>query len=121
MKYLRFYIYGFCLVFANSAVSMFLSPYLKSIDVGESEIGTILGVFHMMMPFVVLSMGLLSDRFSCRRLILMGTLISLIDCATKPFLKGSYIITTSVALGGIGLTLSFITANVLFLKIVHNE
>jgi MFS family permease len=121
MKALRFYIYGFCNLCGSSMVVMFLSLYLKSLNVDESKIGGILGVYHAVMPLVVLSVGILADRLSCKSLIITGSLISLIYCALMPHLKDFSIIISTVCLGGIGVTLSYISINVLFLKTVPTK
>lgn len=121
MKPLRFYIYGFCNLCGNSMVIMFLSLYLKSLKVDDSRIGSILGSYHAIMPLVVLSVGLLADRLSCRSLIIGGSFISLVYCVLMPQLRDFGMIIFSVCLGGIGVTLSFISINVLFLKIVPKE
>jgi|GEM_PF-670799 len=118
MKYARFYIYGFGVVCANSMVVMFLSLYLKSRGVEEVNIGGILGTYHAMLPLVVLGFGLLADRVSCKRLIVSGSLISTFYCMLMPQLDRVGYIVLAVCLGGIGLTLAFITVNVLFLKIL---
>jgi MFS family permease len=121
MKALRFYIYGFCNLCGNSMVIMFLSLYLKSLKVDESKIGGILGSYHAVMPLVVLGVGIMADRVSCRLLIIVGTFISLLYCLIMPQLNAFGLIVFAVCLGGIGATLSFISINVLFLKTVPQE
>ncbi len=117
MRYTRFYLYGFGLVCANSMAAMFLSLYLKSQTVGESGIGGLLSVYHLVMPVVIFIFGLLSDRVSCRRLVMLGSFISIIFCATMPHLRSIPLMAMEVALDGIGLTLSLISVSVLFLKV----
>lgn len=121
MKYLRFYIFGFSMVCANSMVSMFLSLYLKSSGVSEVTIGGLLGTRHLMMPLVIFLLGFMADRISCKRLMLTGTSLMIIYCITMPHLHRTWTMSIGVGVEGIGLTLSFITANVLFLKVVQKK
>ncbi|MBN1901199.1 MFS transporter [Candidatus Sumerlaeota bacterium] len=116
MKTLRFYIYAFCTQCGNSMALMFLSLYLKSLKVDEAKIGGILAIYHAVMPLVVLGVGLLADRISCKLLIMLGTVLSLVYCLGMPYLSSFGAIVFAVCLGGIGVTLSFISINVLFLK-----
>ena len=120
-RYLRFYIYGFSYVWANAMVSMFMSMYLKSRDISEESIGGFIGAFNAVLPLVVLSFGLLSDRISCRKLVMLGSLISIIYCALMPSLDGMALMGIVILLGGVGRSLSIITANVLFLKTVDQH
>jgi len=121
MNFRRFYILGFSVVCANSMVTMFLSLYLKSIGLSEYNIGGLVGTFHIMIPVMVLALGFISDRFSCRRMILAGSLLSFFYCIAMPQIESVMLMAVLVAVGGIGLTLSFITINILFLKIVPKE
>ena len=118
-KYLRFYIYFFCFVFANSMVAMFLAMYLKSKNIGETNIGGVLGIYHLVMPLVILSFGFLADRFSCRRLIMLGSFISMIFCLLMPRLNDVRLMGIGVMLEGTGLMLCLISLNSLFMKTVE--
>jgi len=121
MKFIRFYLYGFFIVGANSMVSIFLSLYLKQQGVSESVIGNLLGINQIMMPIVMLSLGMIADRISCRRMIMAGSLISIFFCSAMPSLKNTSLMTLAVCLDGIGINLAFITINILFIKIIPVE
>jgi len=102
-------------------VIMFLSLYLKSRAMGEVKIGGLFGVYNAMLPLVVLGIGFLTDRASCRSLIIFGSLIAAIYCGIFPSLTSAGLMGLFIAVGGIGLTLAFISLNVLFLKTVGEK
>jgi MFS family permease len=112
---------GFCHICADSLVLMFLSLYLKSRAIGEVKIGGLFGVYHAMLPLVVLGIGLLTDRASCRSLITVGSLIAAVYCGIFPSLNRTGLMGLIIGVGGIGLTLAFISLNVLFLKTIVEE
>jgi MFS family permease len=117
----RFWLNVFCTVAANNIVVMFLSLYLKSRNVDNMHIGGLLGTYYLAMPLVVLGFGLLADRISCRSLIMLGSIVSIFDCLVMPQVHNVYLMAFFIALGGIGVALSFITVNVLFLKTLREE
>ena len=44
----------------------------------------VLTVYHLVMPVVILTFGYLADRLSCRRMILLGSFLSVIFCIVMP-------------------------------------
>ena len=95
MRYTRFYLYGFGLVCANSMAAMFLSLYLKSQTVGESGIGGLLSVYHLVMPVVIFIFGACSAQawdkqevaITPNRMSLTGfdfTILFLLSCVILP-------------------------------------
>lgn len=99
-------------------VIMFLSLFLKTRGVDEVTIGALVGAYSLMMPIVILGFGFLADRVSCRRLILIGSAISMFHCLLMPHLNNMFLMSIIIALGGIGITLAFIISHILFLKIL---
>jgi DHA1 family multidrug resistance protein-like MFS transporter len=117
----RFCINVFCTIGAGSVVVMFLSLYLKTRQVGDVNIGGILGTYQIFMPLVILFFGLIADLVSCRRLAMLGSLVAAVCCFAMPLINNVYLLGLAVAISGIGFFLSFITVSVLFLKIVSEE
>ncbi len=117
----RFYITVFCIMCANSMIIMFLSPYLKSRNIQDADIGGLLSMYHIVMPIVILGFGFLADRVSCRKLVMLGTLTSAVYCFIMPLLNNVYLMILLNAAGGVGFMVAFITVNILFLKILQKE
>ena len=120
-KHLNFYTYFFLCVFGNSMIAMYLGMFLKSRGIGETNIGSVLTVYHLVMPIVILTFGYLADRLSCRRMILLGSFLSVIFCITMPRLGDVRLMGIAAAFQGMALMLSFISLNVLFFKIIGME
>jgi MFS family permease len=116
MKYLRFHIFIFCTACAGSSVVMFLSPYLKSRGMSDGEVGGLLSTYHIMMPLVMLAFGLMADRVSCRLLVVLGSVMSVLYCSLMPHTENIYLISILMILGGIGGSMCFVTGYILFLK-----
>lgn len=116
-----FYTIGFCIVCGNSAMVMFLSLFFKRKGISEEMIGGLLGIYNIMLPIVILILGLVSDRMSCKKLVLFGCLIFMLYSLIMPTLDSVYLIGMAKIIGGIGITLSFIPLNILFLKILDGK
>lgn len=121
MKYIKFYLLIFFTTGAYSIIMMFLSLYLKTKNINEINIGGLMGTYNLMLPIVILFLGFLSDRISCKKLIFLGSTISFTYCLFMPIVDKISILTILLSLGGIGYTLSYISTNVLFLKTVEGE
>ncbi|UCG14292.1 MAG: MFS transporter [Deltaproteobacteria bacterium] len=105
---------------ANWMLIPFLPVYMKGQGLTDAEIGSILGVLSISALVVMLPLGVLSDLFSPKRLILLGGMIFLLFAGGVLRSKTYWQFLLIVPLGGVAASVFFIVLYALFLKTVGN-
>jgi len=97
-------------------VFYYLPLYLKNLGLPDERIGILIGVFSLTTLFLVAFFGLLSDKFSPRRLLQLGVVLFLVCLSGLYFLPAFINIFILLIIGGSGSTLYLVSLYSLYYK-----
>lgn len=106
---------------ANWMLHSFLPIYMKAQGIADGEIGSILGLVSISALVLMLPLGLLSDLFSPRRLVLFGGCIFLLFAAGMLTAKVYWQFLVVAPLGGMAGSAFYIVLYALFLKVIDRN
>jgi MFS family permease len=118
---LNFTLTVFTFTMTNMMLGSFLPVWMKHQGLSDGEIGTVLGLFSISALALVLPLGVLSDFFSPRRLLLIsGMLFSIYaGCILSAWSYWQFLLIAP--LGGLAASALVIVLYALFLKTVGND
>lgn len=123
-QHLTLILFSLCLFTFSSAnlmLSFFLPVYMKAQGLTDAQIGTVFGLMSISALVLMLPMGVLSDLFSPRRLVLLGCCIFLFFAWQILTAKIYWHFLLVAPLGGIASSTFFIILYALLLKVIDKN
>jgi MFS family permease len=106
---------------ANFMLQSFLPIYIKSQGISDGELGSILGLVSISALVLMLPLGVLSDLFSPRRLVLFGGSIFLLFAGGILTVSTYWQFLLIAPLGGVASSAFYIVLYALFLKVIDRN
>jgi MFS family permease len=106
----------FLLVFTYTILLAFLPPYFESVGIAEERIGSLVAASHIMTLPTVMIFGMISDRFSPRRLSMLGALLYTVYAFGASRAETFEAFLPLQMLGGVSYAICIVTLNSLYLK-----
>jgi len=106
---------------ANLMLSFFLPIYMKAQGLIDAQIGTVFGLMSISALVLMLPLGVLSDLFPPRRLVLFGVCIFILYSWQILTAKSYWQFLLVAPLGGVAVSSFFIVLYALFLKVIDKN
>ena len=106
---------------ANLMLNFFLPVYMKAQGLSDGQIGTVFGLMSISALVLMLPLGVLSDLFSPRRLVLLGSCIFIFFAWQILTAKTYWQFLLVAPLGGIAGSSFFIVLYALLLKVIDKN
>lgn len=106
---------------ANLMLNFFLPIYMKAQGLTDAHIGTVFGLMSISALILMLPLGVLSDLFPPRRLVLFGVCIFIIYSWQILTAKSYWQFLLVAPLGGVAVSSFFIVLYALFLKVIDKN
>jgi len=112
---------NFLYYFILMAVIAFIPIYFKSIEINDTGIGFLIGIFHAASLLFIIPAGLFSDRLSPRWIIIIGIFSFSIYLIGLMTITSLILLSVFTLIGGFGSALINISILSLFYKILDEE
>ena len=123
-KYSLSILFSLCTFSFTSALLMlhfFLPVYMKAQGLADAQIGTVFGLLSISTLVVMIPLGVLSDLFSPRRLIFLGSCTFLVFAGLILSAKSYWQFLLVAPLGGVASSTFHIVLYALFLKVIDKN
>lgn len=106
---------------ANLMLNFFLPIYMKGQGLTDGEIGTVFGLMSISALLLMFPLGVLSDLFPPRRLVLLGVCIFIFYSWQMLTAESYWQFFLVAPLGGLAVSTFFIVLYALFLKVINKN
>lgn len=111
----------FLIYFVHWMVLAYLPVLFSLYGFSDVEIGVTIGIYSLSSMLLMLPMGIFSDYFSPKRILLSGALLFVVYFISLLFLRSFAQLIPAVIIGGIGAASLIVVSEALFLKIFGHK
>ncbi|SMC23075.1 Predicted arabinose efflux permease, MFS family [Desulfacinum hydrothermale DSM 13146] len=119
MRLLTFPLCGFTFVTVLWMTLSFLPVHLQSLGISDGMIGTIMGTYSLSALFLMLPLGVLSDRVSPKKVLEVGAVLLLLHLMGLRLVRSAPLFLFMACVGGIAWAIFQIVLQALFLKVIQ--
>ncbi len=112
---------NFLYLFIQFLIFVYLPLYLKDIGFLPDRIGLLIGVYSFVTIPMMVPLGLISDKFSPRRLVQSGILLTTLWITGLTLSKNFFGFLLSMLIGGVGITIFTVSIQSLYYKHIYGS